>query len=76
MRATAPFFLTSHPPPEPKEHLMIFDSVPVVQVAKLMEEASARTGFTLSEIEALVESELDTSHLLEYLSAVMSNRMN
>jgi hypothetical protein len=55
---------------------MIFDSVPVGQVSKLMEEASARTGLTLSEIEALVESELDTSDLLAYLSAVMSNRMN
>ena len=55
---------------------MVFESVPVVQVAKLMEEASARTGFTLSEIEALVDSELDTPYLLEYLSAVLSNRMN
>lgn len=55
---------------------MIFDSAPVAHVAKLMEEASARTGFTLSEIEALVECELDTTCLLEYLSAVMSNRMN
>jgi hypothetical protein len=39
-------------------------------------EASQRTGFTLGEIEALVDSELETDHLLAYITAVVSRRMN
>jgi hypothetical protein len=56
---------------------MIFDSdaVPVTLVAELL-EASVRTGFTLAEIDALVNSELETNHLLEYITAVVSRRMN
>jgi hypothetical protein len=56
---------------------MIFDSnaVPFTLVAELL-EASARTGFTPAEIEALVDSELETNHLLEYITAVVSKRMN
>ena len=56
---------------------MIFDSdaVPFTLVAELL-AASARTGFTPAEIEALVDSELETNHLLEYITAVVSKRMN
>jgi len=50
--------------------------MPVGQVAHLLQQASATTGFTLSDIEALVASELATPHLLAYITAVMSNRMN
>jgi hypothetical protein len=62
---------------EDKESAMIFDSdaVPVTLVAELL-KASAITGFTLAEIEALVNSELETNHLLEYITAVVSRRMN
>jgi len=42
----------------------------------MMQEAAARTGFSLSDIEALIECELDTNHVLEYISAVTTNRMN
>ena len=49
---------------------------PVGKMAHLMQQASAKTGFSLSDIEAMVASELETPHLLEYITAVMSNRMN
>lgn len=57
---------------------MIFESdrPQAIPVARLMAEASARTGFTLSDIEAMVDSELETCHLLEYITAVMSKQMN
>lgn len=57
---------------------MVFyrNPMPVGQMSQMLQQASARTGFTVSEIEALVASELDTSHLLDYITAVMSNRMN
>jgi hypothetical protein len=56
---------------------MIFDNeaVPVTLVVELL-EASARTGLTLAQIEELVNSELDTDHLLQYITAVVSRRMN
>ena len=56
---------------------MIYDSdaVPLTLVAELL-EASAITGFTPAEIEAMVDSELETVHLLEYINAVISRRMN
>ena len=43
---------------------------------QLLEQASARTGFTPVEIVDLVDCDLDTEHLLGYITAVMSNRMN
>ena len=52
------------------------DRAPLVRVAHLLQEASARTGFTVDEIEALVDSELDTPHLLEYIDAVVAKRTN
>ena len=45
-------------------------------VAELLLEAAARTGFTPSEIEAMVDSELNTLHLLDYITAVVTGRMN
>jgi len=45
-------------------------------VAQLLEEAAARTGFSTSEMEFLLECELDTEHLLDYITAVVSKRMN
>jgi hypothetical protein len=57
---------------------MIIDwnRTPVVHVLELMEEATAKTGFTVTDIEALVNSELETRYLLEYITAVLTNRMN
>lgn len=45
-------------------------------MSQLLEEAAARTGFSPSEMEYLLECELDTNQLLDYISAVVSNRMN
>jgi len=72
----APFFLNSTTSAEGGKMILYRNPAPLGQVTKLLQEASARTGFTVSDIEALVASELDTSHLLDYISAVMSNRMN
>ena len=48
----------------------------MIQEVNTLLEAAARTGFTVSEIQALVECELETSQVLDYISAVLSNRMN
>jgi len=45
-------------------------------MAHLLEQAAARTGFTPAAMEDLLECELNTDHLLEYITAVVSNRMN
>ena len=42
----------------------------------LLQEAAARIGFSASEMQELLESELNIDHLLNYISAVVSNRMN
>jgi hypothetical protein len=57
---------------------MIFDHdpMPIEHVAQLLQQASAKTGFTPAEIVALMDCELDTDHLLDYITAVMSNLMN
>lgn len=57
---------------------MIFESnrTPDLHVSRLLREASDRTGFAIADIEALVDSELETCHLLEYITAVMTRRMN
>jgi hypothetical protein len=63
---------------ESEEHFMTFDydQVPVLRVEQLLQQASARTGFTPAEIVALIDCELNTDHLLEYITAVVSQRMN
>ncbi len=57
---------------------MIFDwePKPMPQVSELMQRASAKTGFTIAQIKDLVDSDLETEYLLDYISAVMSKRMN
>ena len=52
------------------------DQVPTQSMAELLEMASARTGFTPAEMEDLLDCELDTDHLLSYITAVTSKRMN
>lgn len=49
---------------------------PQIALVHLIERASATTGFTPAEIAAMVNSELDTDQLLDYITAVTSNRMN
>jgi hypothetical protein len=57
---------------------MIFDSnpIPAPTVADIIEQAADRIGFSRSEMEDLLECELDTDHLLNYITAVVSDRMN
>jgi len=57
---------------------MLFDrdQFLMIQELNILREAAARTGFTQSDIQALVDCELETSHVLDYISAVMSKRMN
>ena len=52
------------------------DQTPMIQALDLLEEAVQRTGFSRTDIEELIDSELKTSHLLEYITAVMADRMN
>jgi len=42
----------------------------------LLQEAAARTGFSASEMQELLECELDIDQLLNYITAVVSDRMN
>jgi hypothetical protein len=42
----------------------------------LLQEAAARTGFSASEMQELLECELNIDHLLNYITAVVSDRMN
>jgi hypothetical protein len=61
-----------------KVNQMIFDreQFSMMEDVNILQKAAARTGFTVSQIQALVECELDTSQVLDYISAVISNRMN
>ena len=63
---------------ESEEHSVIFDQdpMPMQHMAQLIERASATTGFTPAEIVSLVDCELETNYVLEYITAVMSKRMN
>ncbi len=50
--------------------------IPALSVADIIEQAAARIGLSRSEMEDLLECELNTDHLLDYISAVVSDRMN
>jgi len=50
------------------------DLVPILRGA--LQEILAASGFTPADLEALVNSELETSDLLRYIDALLSNRMN
>jgi hypothetical protein len=41
-----------------------------------LEQAAARLGLTPSDVEMLLDSEVSLEHLLDYVSAVITNRMN
>jgi len=57
---------------------MILYQDPVMQLSQseLIEQVSYRTGLTTSQVATLIDSELEIQHVLEYLTAVVSNRMN
>jgi len=55
---------------------MNFFRTDAADYSSLLQEAAARTGFSASEMQELLESELNIDHLLSYITAVVSNRMN
>jgi predicted nucleotidyltransferase len=52
------------------------DLVPILHGASHLQEILATSGFTPADFETLVNSELETSDLLRYIDALLSNRMN
>jgi hypothetical protein len=50
--------------------------IPHDHLTHLIEQASAKTGFTAADIAAMLNSELETDHLLDYITAVVTDRMN
>ncbi len=56
---------------------MIFnDQGPTCSANEILEQAATRMGLTPAQMEDLLESELDAEQLLDYITAVVSNRMN
>jgi len=52
------------------------DSMPGTYMTQLLDLASNMLGLPVADVEALLNCELDTDHLLVYVTAIMSNRMN
>jgi hypothetical protein len=55
---------------------MNFDRTEASDYGLLLQEAAARTGFSPFEMQELLDSELHIDHLLNYITAVVSDRMN
>ena len=55
---------------------MNFDRTQVPDYSKLLQDAAARTGLSASDMQELLECELNIDHLLDYITAVASDRMN
>jgi len=55
---------------------MSFYRTEAADYSYLLQEAAARTGFSASEMQELLECELNIDDLLIYITAVVSNRMN
>jgi len=57
---------------------MIFYHDPVMNLSQseLIEQVSYRTGLSPSQVVSLIDCDLEVQYLLDYLSAVVSNRMN
>ena len=52
------------------------DRISYISMAELLQEAAARTGFSTSEMEDLLDSELTVNQLVDYIDAVVGQRMN
>ena len=52
------------------------DQGPTYSATEILEQAATRIGLTPAQMEYLLESELDVDHLLDYITAVVSKRMN
>jgi hypothetical protein len=55
---------------------MLFDRTQAADYGSLLQEVAARTGFNSCDMQELLECELTVDHLLEYIAAVVSDRMN
>ena len=55
---------------------MSFYRTQVADYSILLQEAAARTGFSAFEMQELLDCELNIDHLLSYIAAVVSDRMN
>jgi hypothetical protein len=55
---------------------MSFYRTQAADYSNLLQEAAARTGFSATEMQELLECELNIDELLNYIAAVVSNRMN
>jgi hypothetical protein len=55
---------------------MLFDRTQPADYGNLLQEVAARTGFSSSDMQELLDCELHIDHLLDYISAVVSDRMN
>jgi hypothetical protein len=49
---------------------------PHSSLAEMLDEVSFKTGLTPAQINTLIDCELDTEFLLQYLTAILSNRIN
>jgi hypothetical protein len=55
---------------------MNFHRTQAADYHNLLQEAAARAGFSPSEMQELLDCELNIDHLLDYITAVVSDRMN
>ena len=56
---------------------MIFNDLGAAYCAdEILEQAATRMGLTSAQMTDLLKSELDVDQLLDYITAVVSNRMN
>jgi len=55
---------------------MSFYRTQMADYSNLLQEAVARTGFSATEMQELLECELNIDDLLVYITAVVANRMN
>lgn len=56
---------------------MIYDyRMPEYTAGEMLQEAAARMGWSTAEMAQLLDSELEIDHLLDYITAVISKRMN
>jgi hypothetical protein len=52
------------------------DVICTCSMEEMLDQASTRAGLSASHMLALLDCELEIEHLLGYISAVTSNRMN
>jgi len=56
--------------------ILLQDPISHLSQAELIEQLSYRTGFTTSDVTRMIDCELEIQHLLEYVTAVVSDQMN